>query len=100
MPITKRARNRRLTLPKVDCHKECACPTPVKAECGCVNHGGGEITFCALHRAAPDLLSALRDLVNVQQSDERAPSEHAAQAVHNAYAARQRARAAILRAEG
>ena len=37
---------------------------PVVAACGCVNHFSGQVTHCALHRAAPDLVAALEAVVN------------------------------------
>ncbi len=32
-------------------------------ECGCVNHIGGQIAFCPIHAAAPDLLAAAHGLL-------------------------------------
>ena len=43
---------------------------PVVAACGCVNHFSGQVTHCALHRAAPDLLAAMQGL-NHMGGDER-----------------------------
>jgi hypothetical protein len=59
-------RKRTRLLPHVlttNCAKRCRCPTPVKAECGCVNHNGGEITHCPLHAEAEAMARILRDTV-------------------------------------
>jgi len=35
----------------------------MRADCGCVNHLNGLITFCPLHVAAPDLLDVAKAIV-------------------------------------
>ena len=44
----------------VDCYTNCACPSPVKTDCGCVNHHGGEITYCPTHALALEMAVTLR----------------------------------------
>lgn len=54
----KRYRPFRQNLPlsiSCDCTKKCECVSPVPMACGCVNHNGGEITYCPTHDAAPEM---------------------------------------------
>lgn len=50
---------RRLNLKRL----ESIMDNPVPASCGCLNHNGGEITFCKLHAAAHELLEAAKNFV-------------------------------------
>lgn len=47
----------------LDCLGWCTCPSPVRHDCGCVNHNGGEITYCPTHDAATEMLALLRTFV-------------------------------------
>lgn len=43
----------------------------VPIACGCINHAGGEITFCAMHEAAPKLLAVAQFIVNEHEASNR-----------------------------
>ena len=36
---------------------------PITQPCGCVNHIGGEITYCRMHGAAEEIARTLRETV-------------------------------------
>lgn len=53
----------------IDCTKKCACPHPVPQPCGCVNHAGGEVTYCPTHEAAPDMWRAVTAFLAKHQNE-------------------------------